>query len=211
MVSRKNPEPEDSFTYVDWTCDSTICVNKMFQWVNKIENVMNHVDECANKIVGSFKKTVINIVVSYFEDMKKVVQTILDQGIIEKWEVKAVQAEFCGQAVVDITGKYTEELAALQDLWTVTKHELQLCLEEAFVFLKNFSNIWSTHFLRINQIKDIVLQDLKHAMADGYLLICVEEMKLNIKIDTLRQGSNTKNLEKGVDSLFQCLGTLKHM
>lgn len=46
--------------------------------------------------------------------MRKTVQSILDEGIIEKWEVKAIQAEYCGQAVVDVTEKYTEQLARLQ-------------------------------------------------------------------------------------------------
>lgn len=71
-------------------------------------------DVCAQKIVGGFKEAIIKVVAGYFEDMRKAIQTILDQGIIEKWEVKAVQAEFCGQAVVDVTEKYTEELARLQ-------------------------------------------------------------------------------------------------
>lgn len=71
-------------------------------------------DMCATKIVGSFKEAVIKVVGSYFDDMRNAIQTILDLGIIEKWEVKTVQTEFCGQAVVDATGKYTEELARLQ-------------------------------------------------------------------------------------------------
>lgn len=46
--------------------------------------------------------------------MRNLIQTILDVGIIENWEVKDLKSEFCGQAVLDITGKYTEELQYMQ-------------------------------------------------------------------------------------------------
>ncbi|KAK9680535.1 protein of unknown function (DUF4455) [Popillia japonica] len=198
--------------YTDWAADgATIDVNKMFQWVSKIEHVMKHVDTCAQKIVGSFKDAIIKVVAGYFEDMRKTVQSILDEGIIEKWEVKAIQAEYCGQAVVDVTEKYTEQLARLQDLWTESKRELELCLDDALLFLKHFSDIWSIHFYRVNQIKDLISQDLKRVMTEGFLLVCEDETKINIKIDSLRQECNEQNLDQELDNVSKCLDDLKQV
>lgn len=46
------PETDECSPYTDWTADgSTINVNRMFQWVNRIEHVMNHVGMHAYKMI----------------------------------------------------------------------------------------------------------------------------------------------------------------
>lgn len=176
---------------------------------SEINNYLNRLYHCSFDLLNLYKSTHAKVYTDYLAGLHDLKEDLKEEGILNIDEIEDIDQE-CTGAINRITTQYDIEIEDVKHVLHEVIENLQQKLKRTFEFLLELFFIYDDHFERLNKVKTVIQEDLKLTTIKNDRAAHKEEMKLNVLLDGIRQGTED-NIDEPMAKVYAILESLKKM